>query len=77
MLKLGGSLGVISLSKTNADSPPARIYEWIHAKWPKYVDCRPIYLDKSVQTAGFKMIMSETARLLILPIETVVAIKDA
>jgi len=77
VLKPSGRLGVVSLSKTNVDSPPVRIYEWIHSKWPQYVDCRPIYLDESIQKAGYKMIMRETARLLLLPIEIVVAIKDA
>ena len=77
VLKHGGRLGVVSLSRTNANSPPVRIYEWIHRKWPKYVDCRPIYVDESIQRAGYKIIMRETARLMILPIEIVVAIKDA
>ena len=77
VLKPSGRLGVVSLSKTNVDSPPVRIYEWIHSKWPQYVDCRPIYLDESVQKAGYKIIMREDARLLLLPIEIVVAIKDA
>ncbi|MFC1964509.1 class I SAM-dependent methyltransferase [Chloroflexota bacterium] len=77
VLKPGGRLGVVSLSKTNVDSPPVRIYEWIHSKWPQYVDCRPIYLDESVQKAGYKMIMRETAQLMILPIEIIIAIKDA
>ena len=77
VLKHGGRLGVVSLSRTNANSPPVRIYELIHRKWPKYVDCRPIYVDESIQRAGYKIIMRETARLMILPIEIVVAIKDA
>lgn len=77
VLKHGGRLGAVSLSKTNVDSPPVRIYEWMHSKWPQYVDCRPIYLYESVQKAGYKMIMRETVRLLLLPIEIVVAIKDA
>jgi len=77
VLKPGGRLGIVSLSKTNVDSPPVRIYEWIHSKWPQYVDCRPIYVDESVQKAGYKMIMRETARLLLLPIEIVIALKDS
>ena len=77
VLNPGGRLGLVSLSKTNIDSLPVRIYEWIHRKWPQYVDCRPIYVDESVQKAGYKIIMRETTRLMILPIETVVAIKDA
>ena len=77
VLNHGGRLGAVSLSKINVDSLPVRIYEWIHSKWPQYVDCRPIYLYESVQKAGYKMIMRETVRLLLLPVEIVVAIKDA
>lgn len=77
VLKPSGRLGVVSLSKTNVDSTPVRFYEWIHSKWPQYVDCRPIYVDESVQKAGYKMIMRETARLLLLPIEIVIALKDS
>jgi len=53
VLNHGGRLGAVSLSKINVDSLPVRIYEWIHSKWPKYVDCRPIYLDESIQEAGW------------------------
>jgi ubiquinone/menaquinone biosynthesis C-methylase UbiE len=77
VLKPEGRLVVVSMSKENGESIFLRLYEWIHNKWPKYVDCRPIYLDAAVQKAGYKMMMRETARLVILPIEIVVAIKDA
>jgi demethylmenaquinone methyltransferase/2-methoxy-6-polyprenyl-1,4-benzoquinol methylase len=77
VLKPGGRLGVVSLSKANADSPSVRIYEWMHNKWPKYIDCRPIYVSEAVQRSGFNIIVRETARIIILPIAIVVAIKDA
>ena len=65
----------ISFTLELFDNP--EISEWIHSKWPQYVDCRPIYVDESVQKAGYKMIMRETARLLLLPIEIVIALKDS
>jgi ubiquinone/menaquinone biosynthesis C-methylase UbiE len=77
VLKPGGRLGVVSLSKANADSPSVRIYEWMHNKWPKYIDCRPIYVNEAVQRSGFNIIVRENARIVILPIAIVVAIKDA
>jgi demethylmenaquinone methyltransferase/2-methoxy-6-polyprenyl-1,4-benzoquinol methylase len=77
VLKPGGRLGVVSLSKANADSATVRIYEWMHNKWPKYIDCRPIYVNETVGRSGFKIIVRKTARIIILPIEIVVAIKDA
>lgn len=75
VLKAGGRLGVVSLSKTNANSLALRIYEWIHIKWPKYVDCRPIYLEKSLRKAGYTIQRKEIAKLLVLPLEIVVATK--
>jgi ubiquinone/menaquinone biosynthesis C-methylase UbiE len=77
VLKLGGRLGVVSLSKANADSASVRIYEWMHNNWPKYIDCRPIYVNEVVRQSGFEIVFRETARIIILPIEIVVAIKDA
>jgi len=76
VLKVKGRLGVTSLSKSKGDSLPIRIYEWIHRKWPKYVDCRPIYLEKILCEAGYTVQKSETDKLLLLPLEIVVAIKN-
>ena len=75
VLKAGGRLGVVSLSKTNVNSLALRIYEWIHRKWPKYVDCRPIYLEKSLRKAGYTIQRKEIAKLFVLPLEIVVAKK--
>jgi ubiquinone/menaquinone biosynthesis C-methylase UbiE len=75
VLKPGGRLGIVSLSKSIPNSVPVRIYEWIHQTWPKYVDCRPIYLAESVQKSGFRITTGQCSRLVIFPIETVIAIK--
>jgi demethylmenaquinone methyltransferase/2-methoxy-6-polyprenyl-1,4-benzoquinol methylase len=75
VLKVGGRLAIVSLSKINGNSLAIRIYEWIHRKWPKYVDCRPIYLEYSLSKAGYEIQNSEMAKLMILPLEIVVASK--
>ncbi len=49
---------------------------WL-AVWPKHVDCRPIYLEKALCEAGYIVQKSETDKLLLLPLEIVVAIKNA
>ena len=77
VLKPGGRLGVVSLSKANVNSTSVRIYEWMHNKWPKYIDCRPIYVSEAVRRSGFNITVRETAQIIILPIEIVMAIKDA
>ena len=75
VLKTGGRLGVVSLSRAKGNSIALRIYEWIHRKWPKYVDCRPIYLEQFLRKAGYTIQSKDIDNLLVLPLEIVVAIK--
>ena len=75
VLKPGGRLGVVSMSKENGESTFLRLYEWIHNKWPRYVDCRPIYVEQSLIDAGYQIESKEKVRLLRLPGEIVIAVK--
>lgn len=75
VMKAGGRLGIISLSRAKGNSIPLRIYEWVHRKWPKYVDCRPIYLEHLLRRAGYTIQRKEMDNLFVLPLEIVVAIK--
>ena len=75
VLKPGGRLGVASMSKENGESLLLRLYEWAHRKWPKYIDCRPIYLKRSLGDAGYEIRKGEKAKLFGLPVEIVVAVK--
>ena len=74
VLKPEGRLVVVSISKENGESIFLRFYEWIHNKWPKYVDCRPIYVEQSLREAGYTVRSKEKVRLFRLPGEIVVAI---
>lgn len=74
VLKPGGRLGVASMSKENGESIFLRLYEWIHNKWPKYVDCRPIYVEQSLIDAGYQIKSKEKVKLFRLPREIVVAV---
>jgi len=75
VLKKGGSVGVASLSKIKGNPLALRMYEWLHRKFPKYADCRPIYLEESLRKAGFKIRIKEIYSLFALPVEIVVAYK--
>ena len=75
VFKESGRLGVVSISRENGESKALRLYEWVHQKWPKYVDCRPIYLEHSLRDAGYKIRKKERLKLLrLLPLEIVVAV---
>ncbi len=75
VLKPGGRLGVISMSKEDGDSLLLRLYEWAHRKWPKYLDCRPIFVEQSIRDAGYEIRRKEKVSLFGLPSEIVIAAK--
>lgn len=74
ILKPGGRLGIVSMSKENGESILLKLYELVHSKWPKYFDCRPIYVEKSLKNAGYKMKIREKIRFFGLNMEVVVAL---
>jgi demethylmenaquinone methyltransferase/2-methoxy-6-polyprenyl-1,4-benzoquinol methylase len=75
VLKPEGRLAVVSISKENGESIFLRLYEWAHSKWPKYVDCRPIYVERSLMDAGYQIKSKEKVKISRLPAEIVVAVK--
>jgi ubiquinone/menaquinone biosynthesis C-methylase UbiE len=76
VLKTNGKLGIVSLSKTESRQFVIEAYEWAHHKWPKYIDCRPIYVASTIQKAGYKILLRNAFRLVILPIEIIIATKE-
>jgi hypothetical protein len=45
-----------------------RLYERLHTVFPDYIDCRPIYLEKEVRQAGFKINETHTHLIWGLPV---------
>ncbi|MCP8304035.1 MAG: methyltransferase domain-containing protein [archaeon] len=74
VLKPNGRLGITSISNEDGESIPLRIYKWAHQNFSKYVDCRPIYVEKSIKDAGYEIRCRERAKMFGLPIEIVIGI---
>lgn len=74
-LKPGGRLAVAAMSREGGASVMLRLYEWAHRKWPRYLDCRPIYVEQFLRDAGYEIRGKEKASLFGLPEEIVLAVK--
>jgi demethylmenaquinone methyltransferase/2-methoxy-6-polyprenyl-1,4-benzoquinol methylase len=77
VLKPDGRVGVISMSKAARPSSLQRLYEWLHLKFPNTIDCRPIYVERSLLDAGFEILYKERISLWGLPADIVIGTKPA
>ena len=72
VLRHGGRIGVVSLSK---DAPPGvalDVFQWTHRHFPNLLDCRPIYPRRMLEEAGFTIVSSTQERMWV-PVEIVIA----
>ena len=75
ILKPGGRLSVVSMTKTNPPRIPVRIYEWFHEHMPDYADCRPIFARQAMEESGFEIEDVSLSSMWGLPVEIVLGKK--
>lgn len=76
-LRRGGRICVVAMSKKGKPNAMTRLYEWFHQKLPQYVDCRPIFVQESLEGAGFHVLDVTNVSLLGLRGELVLAEKPS
>ncbi len=76
VLKSGGRICVVAMSKEGRSNSPVRLYEWAHAKFPNYVDCRPIHVRQALEEAQFQILDTTRMSYWGIPVEIVVAQKS-
>ncbi len=72
VLREDGSLCVVALSKRDAGLLTS-LYERIHTAVPKYVDCRPIFVRRTLRHEGFDIVDSRDEQMAGLAVEIVLA----
>jgi ubiquinone/menaquinone biosynthesis C-methylase UbiE len=75
VLKPGGRMGLVSMSKACAGNVIVKVYERFHRWLPKLIDCRPIYLQSAVESAGLHCEAHHTRSMWGIPVEIVIATK--
>jgi demethylmenaquinone methyltransferase/2-methoxy-6-polyprenyl-1,4-benzoquinol methylase len=73
VLRTGGRLAVVALARQEPPGPAIRLYEFAHARFPRLVDCRPIYPSQSLMDSGFQVREVVRRAMWGLPVEIVLA----
>ena len=71
VLKLGGRLVVVTMTKTDPPGMAVRLYEWFHEHVPDYADCRPIFARQALEQNGFVAQDMSVSSMWGLPVEIV------
>jgi Methylase involved in ubiquinone/menaquinone biosynthesis len=71
ILKPGGRITVVSMTKTNPPGVAVRMYEWFHEIMPNYADCRPIFARQALERSGFVIQDRSVSSMWGLPVEIV------
>lgn len=71
VLETGGRICIVSLVKEDPPCIAERMYEWLHRRFPVYLDCRPIMLVDIVEKAGFNVTERKELFLWGLPVKIV------
>jgi demethylmenaquinone methyltransferase/2-methoxy-6-polyprenyl-1,4-benzoquinol methylase len=73
VLRAGGRIVVVGMSKEGPKGPLVNVFEWAHRHFPKFLDCRPIYVRRALEEAGFAIGKVMTKHLWI-PVEIVLGV---
>ena len=71
VLKTNGRICVACMSDQGKSGAMMKMYVWAHKKFPNFVDCRPIFAKKALESAGFDIVTQKILSMWGLPVEIV------
>lgn len=74
VLRAGGRIGVVGITKEGKEGFAVEAYEWTHQHFPNLLDCRPIFVRRALEHSGFS-IRDATIENMWVPVEIVIAEK--
>jgi demethylmenaquinone methyltransferase/2-methoxy-6-polyprenyl-1,4-benzoquinol methylase len=75
VLRPAGRIVVVGMSKEGPKDPLVNVFEWTHRHFPNFLDCRPIYVRRALETAGFS-IRKALAKHMWIPVEIILGVKE-
>jgi demethylmenaquinone methyltransferase/2-methoxy-6-polyprenyl-1,4-benzoquinol methylase len=75
VLRPGGRIVVVGMSKEGGRRPFVSAFEWAHRHYPNFIDCRPIYVRRALEEAGFK-IQKSLKKPMWIPVEIILGLKS-
>jgi demethylmenaquinone methyltransferase/2-methoxy-6-polyprenyl-1,4-benzoquinol methylase len=76
VLKPGGRLVVVAVSREGKTGVMVRAFEWTHRHFPNLLDCRPIYVARALEAAGFD-VQDDDIDHMWVPVEIVLGVKKS
>jgi demethylmenaquinone methyltransferase/2-methoxy-6-polyprenyl-1,4-benzoquinol methylase len=76
VLRLGGRIVVVGISKEGRSGLLVRAFEWTHRHFPNLMDCRPIFVRRALVSAGFEIEDAKVDHMWV-PVEVVLGTKTA
>ena len=76
VLRPGGRLAVVAISKEGKQGVVIKAYEWTHKHFPNLMDCRPIFVSRAIAAAGFKIADKKIEHMWV-PVEIVLGVKSS
>lgn len=74
VLRPRGRIVVVGMSKDGPKDPLVNVFEWTHKHFPKFLDCRPIYVRQALKNAGFE-IQKAVIKHMWIPVEIILGTK--